>query len=257
MIVKLPSNGILGTKTVDLRQPTFDDIRKSNSFNTEDFLFKSDFVKLLIPTDTNLSKITYWDLEYLFLIAAFAVQFNEVTFKSTCSCGKQIESNYNLLSQEVVDIKPYKLPHVLKLNNKEVRFNILSAQDGIDAAVYAIGNDNYEQAFQDAIVNKVYGYLADAQYSHDLSVAEYLAAFLFHKANFHGVRTVKTVQCPSCQKEFEVEIGVDSSFIHIDLDKIMSMYANVHDVLTFDAFVKLTIPEYKAYIDALNSRLNR
>ena len=71
MKVVLPSQGVLGTKTVEMRAPTFGDLREMNNSNQTEGLLKVDFVKKLIDPHVDLSKITKMDLDYLFLIAAF------------------------------------------------------------------------------------------------------------------------------------------------------------------------------------------
>lgn len=258
MKVILPSNGILGLKHVDLRQPKYSDFRKVQSLNQEELLLKAEFVKLLIPESTDLSKMTYYDLDYLYTIAVFSSQFNSITYrhKFACECNEVPTFEFKLDAQEVVDLPKMKLPHVKNISGTDYNFNILSAQQHIDACTYALQQEDFNNAYQDACAAFILGKtLDDIEYIHNLDTVIYLACFLFQRVCFHGLFLEQTVKCPKCGKEETVAIQLDTSFIKFDLNVYMAQYANVSSVVDFDTFLDFTIPEFKAFIESLNNKV--
>lgn len=256
MKIYLPSSGILGLKVVEMRQPTFADLRSANSFNMQDTLFKYSFVKNLLPDGVDFSKMTYYDLEYLYTISAFSVQFNEVGFSMKCDCGKVVTGRYSLEGQELVDIKKYTLPHKVTISDVEYSYTILSAAQAVSAAEHALQEEDYGTAYEDACACFIFGKdLSALPWVKALPLSVYITAFLFQQANFHGISLTVDLKCPFCGREQTARLKVSPEYVLIDVQKFMNMYASVSDVLSFDAFTKFTIPEYKSYIDALNQKL--
>ena len=253
MKVKLPSNGLFGSKTIDLREPTFEDIRKSWSLNQEEPLFKIQFVQQLANID--LSKVTKQDIEYLFTIAAFSIQFNTVLFSTKCTCGNVINNTFSLPECDVVDIKPYKLPYKTKVDGVDCSFTVLSAQQDLDACEYALSEEDFNSSYEDALATLgLCKSLSDVELVRNLPSSVYLASFLFQQANFHGVDLVKEVVCPHCGATLRCKVSVDSSYVKMKIETLMDIYASLSKIISFETFAKFTVPEYTAYIKALNKK---
>ena len=43
--------------------------------------------------------------------------------------------------------------------------------------------------------------------------------------------------------------------VKLDVAKLMDQYSQVSDMVSFEGFLKFTVPEYKAYIEALNAKV--
>lgn len=256
MKIVLPSMGILGCKSVDIRQPKFDDLRNVNSLNQEEPLLKLQFTKRLLDYKADLNKITKMDMDYLFVVASFAIQFNTVKYTYTCSCGNDIQSKFNLAEQDIVDLPKFKYPYKRKVNGVEYQFHLLSAQQALDACEYALNQEEFDSAYEDACIAFILGKTTnDIEWVKNLDASVALAALLFQKANFHGVRLSERLVCPKCNKTTKVNINASSAMIKLELNQLMDQYTQVSDMVSFEGFLDFTVPEFKAYIEALNSKL--
>lgn len=257
MKVILPSSGVLGTRTVELRQPKYSDFRKASSLNQEELLLKTDFVKLLLPEDTDYKKITYQDMLYLYTIAIFSCNYQKITYQHTfsCKCGKTLRYECLFSDKEVIDLGKIKLPHHKSILGVDYEFNILSAEQHTLACEYALQEENFQNAYNDACAAFILGKtIKDIPEILDLDAMVYLAAHLFQRVMFHGVKLEEIVKCPTCGKEEIVVLDLDTSFINYDLNVFMSLYSNVSSLVDFDAFLDFTIPEYKAFIETFNAK---
>lgn len=257
MKVILPSLGILGTRVVDLRPVRFDDLRAVNDMNQDPEMLKTLFTKRLIDS-VDLNKITKYDLEYLYLVSAFSVAFNTVGFKTTCpKCGKEIKSDYDFAEAELQTLQKVKLPIKRKIDGVEYSYHLLSAQQHCDALDYAMAFDNPQNAYADACAAFTLGRKIDEveDFVKDLSASVYFTTFLFQQCCFHGVKPTAKVTCSDCGSEFETSLKVPVSMITVNITELMNMYASVSDKLSFDNFLSFTVPEFKLFVDSLNSRM--
>ena len=256
MKVILPSKGILGTKYVELRQPTFSDLRAVHNMESDESLLKINFVKILLG-ECDLNKITKYDMDYLYLIAVCAMNYNEVSYSLTCDCGEKIKFKFNLATKDVEELKKIKQPYLKKISGLEFKYHILSAQNEVDARLYALSSDNYDDAYQDAVVALTLGYSLDDIESkvHKLPVQIYISTFLFQKVVFHGIPMVEIIKCPSCSESIKVNLSIGTDLIKVDLHNLMNNYVNLHSILDFDAYMSLTVPEFntlsKTYLQML------
>lgn len=257
MKIALPSSGILGTKTVEMRAPTFGDLREMNNSNQIEGLLKIDFVKRLIDPHVDFSKITKMDLDYLFLIAAFSIQFNVMNYKLTCpSCGKVNSRRFDLSAQDVVTLNSTSATYSRKINGIDLTFRVLSAQDEVCALDYALQKDDFESAYQDACACLTLGYpLSDIDTVLKMDASIYLATFLFQNCMFHGVRLEDTVIC-ECKKKTKINLTGTSNMIKVDIPSLMRQFASVSDHISFEGFLSFTIPEFTSYIESLNAKVN-
>ena len=256
MKIILPSNGVLGCKSVDLRQPKFEDIRNVSNLNQEEALLQALFIKELLPPEFDLSKITKFDIDYLFAIVAYSCQFNTAQYNFKCECGHVIRKEFSIVDKEVIELEKIKLPHLKRINGVLLSYTILSAQQHIDACEYALSKEDFKTAYEDAVACFTLGKsLDDISYVTNLDIGIYLSAHLFQQVSFHGLNFLEDVKCPQCSKVSHLDIQPNSDYIRISIEDLMKHFASVASVMSFDTFVDFTIPEFRAFIEAMNSKL--
>lgn len=260
MRVILPSNGLLGTKSVDLREPKFYDLRKTMNTADDEYLFKYDFVKNLCEFDPKT--ITMDDIEHLFGLAATSVLFNTIKFSTKCDCGTIASGEFSFAEDEIKVRTLHKDSRKCKktIDGTEYVFHILSAQDGVDIHTYGLDDDEGEKKIEEATVCKVLGYdITDENIEkiRELPISIYVACFLFIKANKHGMEIFKLIECPKCKKKLNVKIEINSSLVKIDLPHFIEKYASVYEVLDFKSFLEFTVPELKNFVDYINAQAKK
>lgn len=244
-----------------MREPTFEDLRKTMSATNDEYLFKYEFVNGLSEFDPN--KITMDDIQYLYNIAASAVCFNTLDFRVTCDeCNTSVDSRFSFAEDDAPVRTLQKDSRKCKktVGDTEYIFHILSAKDGVDIHTYGLDNDEQDKMIEEATVCKVLGYdITDENIEkiRALPVSIYVACFLFIKANRHGMVIVKKVKCPKCGKETNVRIELDSSWVKADLATFIAQYAQIRDCLDFKSFLKFTIPEYNNFVEYLNAEAKK
>ena len=253
MRVVLPSTGVLGTRSVDLRQVTFKDLRAMSSMSDENDLCEIELVKSLLAPDTDFNKITYYDFKYIFNITIFSVLSNILSFESTCTvCGKTHSFQFDVTDCQVHQLDGFKKPVTHKIGNTEYTFRLLSAQQHFDAVEYSKTCDDEEAGYNDAIASYIlFGDIDHASTMSEIDAKAYLATMLFHRISFHGIELVKLLECPSCKAFFPSKLSVSPELIRIEISKIMDIYANVNMHLTFDDFCAMNIPEFESFVCAL------
>lgn len=260
MKIILPSNGLLGTKYVDLREPTWGDLRGTMSATNDEFLFKHEFVKKLCEFDDNT--ITMDDVQFLYETAAAMVSFNTLKSKVKCECDTELSVEFSFVEDEIPVHTLHKESRKCKktIGDTDYVFHILSAQDGVDIHTYALDDTEQEKMIEEATVCKVLGYditEENIERVRTLPVAIYVACFLFIKANKHGMEIRKQVKCPKCQKVLNVRAELDSSWVKIDLPSFIAQYAQIRDCLDFKSFLKFTVPEFKNFVEYLNAETKK
>ena len=255
MKVLLPSKGVLGTKFVNLKPVTFADIRNVQFLNQEEELLKAQFTTSLI-NDVDLNKITKMDLDYLFTILAMQTQLNSVGFNYTCSCGESHNSTIIFGGQDLIEIpSKTKFPHVVNVRGTKMSYNILSAQQHIEACEYALQQDDFKSAYEDACVTFIFGKtINEIEWTKQLDISTFMSALLFQNVMFHGVKLTKTERCPKCGKLNEVTINPTTEMIKIDTNVLIGQYINVSSLLDFDNFLKITIPEFTTFREAIDAQ---
>lgn len=258
MKIILPSLGLYGARSVDMSLPTFKDLRAVHSMNIDcEPLVKVQFVKQLCP-DIDLSKITKCDLDYLFAVAALSISYNQITLRIDCpECGESFSHDFKFYEKEIATIdKKIKGPVVRTINDVDYSFHVLTGQNELDAIEYAMAEDNFDEAYQDAIACFTFGKsLADIDEVTALPGSIFLTAFIFQQCCFHGFENTEYLKCPHCGKEIYTRAELPSSLIRISLDELTSQYTRVSDQVTFDSFLNFTIPEFKSLVEALNNQI--
>lgn len=261
MKVVLPSNGLLGTKWVNLREPTFEDLRKTQHATEDEYLFKYEFIKGLCEFDD--TKITMDDVQYIYEVSATAVTFNTVTMSVKCrNCDTKITSDFMFGESEMnvrtLDKDARKCSKVIE--GVEYNFHILSAADGVAIHTYALDDEDSERMIEEATVCRVLGYdITDASIEkvRNLPIALYVACFLYIKANWHGMDIKKEVECPNCGTKHTMQIHLDSTWVKMDLPTFIAQFAAVRTCLDFKSFLKFTVPEFQNFAAYLNAEAKK
>lgn len=260
MKIILPSEGLLGTRYVDLREPNYGDLRAtSNMTSSDEYLFKYEFVQRLCNFDPKT--ISMDDVLFLYTIAASAVTFSVLSIKVKCpECGETIYDRF-VIGEDDIPIKVLK--NTFKkckktLDGVEYSFNILSAQDGVDIHTYALDYDDYEQRIEDATVCRVLGYDITEEnidkVTKEIPISVYTGCFLFISANKHGMNLVKNMKC-KCGKSTLTEFELDSTWVKCKTEDIIEAYAMIRDCLDFKSFLDFNVTEFKYFIDYINKEV--
>lgn len=262
MKIILPSNGFLGTRCVDMREPNYGDLRKTISATNDEYLFKYEFVKGLCEFDPKT--ISMDDVIYLYNIAAAAVTFNTLTFRLQCpKCGAEIQDKFSLNEDDIPVVTLKKTFKKCKkvVNDVEYTFHILSAADGVDIHTYGLNDDENDRMIEEATVCKVLGYDITEEniekITKDIPIAIYVGCFLFIKANWHGMIMLKKVKCPKCKEEAHTRFELDSKWVRMDVPSFIEQYVMIQDCLDFKSYLEFTVPELKNYVDYLNAKASK
>lgn len=263
MKIILPSNGFLGTKWIDMREPNYGDLRKTITATNDEYLFKYEFVKGLCE-NFDPKTISMDDVEYLYNIAASAVTFNTLSFKVKCpKCGEEIQDKFSINEEDIPIVMLKKTFKKCKkvINEVEYTFHILSAADGVDIHTYAFGDDDEDKLLEEATVCKVLGYDITEEniekVKNNIPIAIYVGCFLFIKANWHGMIMLKEVKCPKCKESVSTKFELNSNWVRMDVPSFVEQYAMIRDCLDFKSFLDFTVPELKNFVDYLNTEAKK
>lgn len=251
----LPSEGICGQKSVSLKRPTFGIIHEIQQYNDDEFLRKVKFVELV--SDANLEKITWWDLCYIFDVAAFAALLNRASFKVTCiECGNSFTHNLSLGECDIKQLTVVKsdLPRRIFKAGKLHSFHLLSAKDVVESYEYAQYRDNEDNAFYLAKLNRAMGKKVNSSYSRDLPLSVATAAEEFQRILYHGfVRTV-TCKCPHCGTEFVSSWQMSTKVLEFKNEALLDRFVSVSDILTFKDFMNISLSDFDTLVGILNKK---
>jgi hypothetical protein len=121
-------------------------------------------------------------------------------------------------------------------------------------------DEKYHDSKLDAVVAMtLFGGLSeeaiDKALSVDLSV--YLQALLFQRCMPHGLSLKKTVRCinDECYKALTVTLPITGNILDVDISDLLANYIYLTKELSIEGFFSLTMPEYNAFIQAMNTKL--
>lgn len=258
MQIILPSLGVFGKRSVNMRPATFDDLRAVHTMNEDcEPLVKIQFVQRLC-SDLDLSKISKYDLDYLYAVAALSISFNAVSYTVTCpDCGELLSKEFLFSEKEIKTLpKKVKFPQVRKIGGVDYAFHLLSGQNEMDAIEYAMSEDDFDVAYQDAIACFTFGKgLESVDEVRGYPASIFLAAFIFQQCCFHGLDNAEEVECNNCHKSILTRVALPSSLIQVDLSTITAQYTKVSDQMSFDSFLSFTIPEFETLLGTLNAQV--
>lgn len=261
MKIYLPSNGLLGLTSVDMRTPRISDIRTLTNLSDNEILFKTEFLYQLVDKEV-LDRVTPSDRDYLFFIAASAFSLNVFNYSVTCKCGKHIHAQ--LYSGQV---DPIRLRH----NEKSVveksvagevyKFHRLNVGEESKCIFFAMDapDDQYDDIYTDAVVamtlyKDVNPELIERVQHIDIAI--YYFAYFYQQFLPHGVDIRTEVVC-ECGEKITVLHPIKSSLINTDIKTMMNCFVSLGDRLTLEDFYNMTLPEYNLYVQSLNQKLKQ
>lgn len=255
MKVYLPSKGIFGCSVIEMRIPSFADLHYMQSYNQEELLQRYKFVELLCPS-LDLRKVTFQDIDYLFLISSFSLLYNQAKYTLICPrCGKEFSSSVNLVEQgvKVLSLSKGDLPYVCRLGKDIYSFRLLSAYDYMRAYDEAQYSEDSVRAFSDIRASMILGKSLEEVLLLPTSI--YLSALLFERLHYHGLDMLSKGECVHCGEVVPFRFGLSSEVLRFDVDKLMSRFVNVSDYITLNDFMRMSVIDFNSFVKYLNKRL--
>lgn len=263
MKVYCPSNGLCGLDHVDLPQVKIDMLRSVPDLPQDDVNRKNSFLAMLVGDKEFLKQITPEDRDYFFVISAASISGNELPFSVVCSCGEELRDSMHLEECDFTRLKRNQKRKVTKnVFGVDYTFNYLSAQDEAEVEDYAMDapDEHYFDSKMDAIVAvTLFGSLGKESIEKALQVdlAIYMQALLFQRCYPHGITLKKHVLCSNekCGKILSVSLPITGNILDVDVSSLLSNYVWLTKELSIEGFFSLSMPEYNAFVTAVNEKL--
>lgn len=259
MRIELPSAGKFGVFSVEMRSPKIGDLRHVSELSDVESIAKTDFVKSLMKEPQDLDNVSIYDRDYLFLLAAAAVNMNSFDFSVRCECGNTINDSFDISD---VDVETLSADVQIKVDKQidgvNYQFHLPTVKEEQQAVQWVLTEDaayNDKTVFsnrnQDAMVAVVLGKEVNnetVQWVRDLDLKIYFAALFFIQCEAHGVQPVKVTECPKCHKKTMTIIPVVKSLTQVTTEDIMRKFMRVSGDMSFEAFCDLTVPEFETLL---------
>ena len=260
MIVQLPSNGLYGLRQVNLRTPKVGDLREIASASYTEEQIRTEFVRLLIDDATSVfDRITIYDRDYLFAIAASGVCMNRITIDFVCpyckGAGRDVmnQTVYDITDQEIVVLDDGTPSEVVKSwDGMDVTYRILRVSDEERIVAYALADyehyaSRYEQAFTAGILGQPMG--SPKQIEEGIAVVNsypmyvYFSALLFSQMTYHGVPTTCIGRCRECGRESKVVVPFGQAVTQLDSGRLINRFSQLSGMVSYKDFLDLSMPE--------------
>lgn len=252
MKVLLPSKGLFGQRSVDLRFPTFKDLKEIQNYSDSEIAKKIKFITQL--SNVNLSKVSFYDAEYLFAITAFSLLYNNITYNITCpKCKERFKTHLQIFDLEIKQLDRRKEEQVV--DGKKYQFNVLSAQQVLDAYEQSQFEDNVEEANEDMLATMTLG----LPIQHHKSIAGtvplrvYASTFVFQRLKFHGLSYLAKAKC-NCGNEVTYKYNIGSEVLSLSIEDLMDKYYDVSSWMSLEDFWSMTLPDYNAFVQVVNRK---
>lgn len=260
MIVSLPSNGLYGLRQVRLATPRVGHLREIAGADYTDEQVKIEFVRMLIdhPEDV-FSRITMFDRDYLYAIAASAVCMNQIVIDFVCphckAAGKDVKGStvYDISKQELTELEAGAPATVTKtFGDLEVTYRILTVADEERIIEYALQDydkyvTRYESAFVAGVLGQDLSSLDSIQKGVDVvnsyPVYVYFSALLFGQMVFHGVPATCMGVCPECGSTVKIVVPFGQAVKQLDSGRLINRFAQLSGMVSFSDFINLSMPE--------------
>lgn len=259
MRIDLPSAGKFGIFSVEMRSPKIGDLRAVNELSSVESIAKTDFVKMLMTKPEDLDKVSIYDRDYLFLLAAAAVNMNKFDFTVQCECGNNIEDSFDISDVDVETLgKDVEISVKKEIDGEVYNFHLPTVAEEQKAVQWVLSVDeayNDENIFgnrnQDALVATVLGKEVNddnIEWVKQLDLKIYFAALFFIQCEAHGVQPSKITECPKCHKKALTLIPVVKALTQITTEDIMRKFVKISGEMSFEAFCDLTVPEFETLL---------
>lgn len=260
MIVSLPSNGLYGLRQVRLATPRVGHLREIAGADYTDEQVKTEFVRMLLdhPEDV-FPRITMYDRDYLYAIAASAVCMNQIVIDFVCphckAAGKDVKSStvYDISRQELSELEAGSPATVTKsFGDLDVTYRILTVADEERIVEYALMDyDKYVTRYESAFVAGVLGQDLSSVESIQEGIATvnsypvyvYFSALLFGQMVFHGVPATCEGHCSECGATVKVVVPFGQAVRQLDSGRLINRFSQVSGMVNFSDFINLSMPE--------------
>lgn len=272
MQIVLPSAGIIGFKSLNLKQPTYKLVKSLADVEDVDIHLKNRFLKPLV--DVDLSELTSWDRDYIYIIVFSSMCMNTLTFnKLFCpSCKKVHKYDYKI---EEVDV--YDLPEGSELITQKVhdestwKFKVPQVKDeemAFELCYKMIGEFDqklYDNLLVSRFISKanlpspsppLFDYKNKETFSESikkLPTQIYLAGHAFIHLSFHGISNSVSIVCPHCSKKRIVKLNIPATGVKLSSATLMALFVDVCDYLSYSEFLDMTFSDYNALVKTLNN----
>lgn len=256
MLVRLPSNGVLGVKSVNVSQPKYRDLLKLSDVDSFDPILKSEFVSLFV--DYDVKKLSTFDRDYLYNIGLSSICPNDIQFPYK-HCGRDMTATYDLGEQDV---------HMLKGGNPQKVGDLLLRVPTVDDEYFAYKFvseecDEFNKSLFESVValrcivsDKIdFSSVKSLEKSSDelLDVKGWFSVYSYRHVCFHGLDRKVTVKCPHCGKEFKITLDFPASVCNFGLEDIMNRYRSVMRFgISYNDFLGMTVSEHLLLLQGEN-----
>jgi len=262
MRVYLPSNGMMGLNSIELRAPKIDDLREIPNLSQSSIIRKTQFVELLAPKN-DVDRITPYDRDYLFALAVAAISMNQLGFNVQCKNGHVVESFMtaeNMIPVRLPNgVKPILEKKIGQTTYKFTKVNV-AQETQIEEYAMALDDDKYNSGFEDGMAAcTLCGHVSEdtINYVRNLDLAVYFAAIAFNYIDSHGLTMVRRVKCSACGDEMNVNLPITGEMLNVNVAQLISNFVSVSEIVDMKSFYDLTLPEWNALIASINQKRNR
>ena len=260
MIVQLPSNGLYGLRQVSLSMPKVGHLREVSSASYTEEQVRTEFVRLLVDGSGALfDKMTLYDRDYLFAIAASAVCMNRIAVDFVCphckAMGKDVRCStvYDISEMEVKMLAEGTPVNVEKSwGDFVVRYHIPCVSDEECIVAYALADyEHYVERYERAFMACIFGQDISTPQAIDASIAVvdsyplyvYFSGMLFNQMLFHGVPSTCEGVCSVCGQSSRVIVPFGQAVTEMDSGRLINRFSQLTGVLSFSDFLDLSMPE--------------
>lgn len=260
MIVQLPSNGLYGLRQVRLATPRVGHLREIATADYTDEQVKTEFVRMLLEhPEEDFARMTMYDRDYLYAIAASAVCMNQISVDFVCphckASGKDVQCTtvYDITQQELTELEKGSPAEIKKsFGELEVTYRVLTVCDEERVIEYALLDfDHYVTRYESAFIAGVLGMDLSTMESieqgvqmvNSYPVYVYFSALLFGQMVFHGVPSTCMGVCPECGGSTRVIVPFGQAVKQLDSGRLVNRFAQLSGMLSFGDFINLSMPE--------------
>lgn len=258
MLVRLPSNGVLGFKTVNATQPKYKDLLTLVDADSFDPILKSEFVQLYI--DTDVKKLSIADRDYLYQIGLTSICPGDLQFPYK-HCDRTITVPYDLSQRDVHLLKGSVVQEVM---GGKLKLRVPTVADEYFAYKFVLeecdefNNSLYESvlSLRSVVSDELdYSSVKALENSSDklLDLKGWMAVFSWKYVSFHGLERKVEVTCPHCGKTFKLDLDFPAKLCNFGSEDIMNRYRSVMRLgISYSDFLNMTVSEHLLLLKSEN-----
>lgn len=250
MKVQLPSNGVVGFKSLDIDVPRFSNLRAISYEELTEEEVRTALIKEVAKDKDKVDEITIYDRDYIFKIIVSALHMNKIQMRCTCPfCGKVREVDYVITEYQGAELPvDSSLCIKKKVAGEEYSYIIPQVKHEYGIIEYAKTKDDYRKAYEEALISVILGQEptdSSVEWVSSKPLSVYYSAMLFNQVIFHGLLNFFPMSCDKCQGGYLSIIPFNKGALIFDTNGIMTRYQEVSKVVDFKSFLDLTLPEFE------------